>query len=224
MSDHRNIPLEKARRKKKFGSWRKSCRLRARQRSAMVAAGSKYVTHAAGFTAAWLKALPLAQPVLEHMRTWDAVLINEVVEVHCTRFSAGRMAVLGDAAHGMAPNLGQGANSALVDAAVLVSELSGAGPLSAALQRYDRRRRPSVTRVQRQASHVMRLAHVRRPRLASYAIACWRLCRGWLATTPPVPFSRKTGVFAGDYSRDSVDLISSAGEPTSNASEWRSRG
>ena len=48
----------------------------------------------------------------------------------------------------MAPNLGQGANSALVDAAVLLDELLRAETIEAALTRYDARRRPAVRWVQ----------------------------------------------------------------------------
>jgi 2-polyprenyl-6-methoxyphenol hydroxylase-like FAD-dependent oxidoreductase len=118
---------------------------------------------AAGFAAAWRRELPVAAPVLQGLQNWDGILVNEVIEVRCPRFDVGKLAVLGDAAHAMAPNLGQGANSALVDAAVLAHELRGPGSLREALQRYGARRRPAVTRVQRQASQLMRLAHVRRP-------------------------------------------------------------
>src|SRR5439155_25942292 len=56
-------------------------------------------------------------------------------------FATGRVALLGDAAHAMTPNLGQGACQALEDAATLAAVLDGTevGP---ALDRYDRLRRP----------------------------------------------------------------------------------
>ncbi|MEV0051950.1 FAD-dependent monooxygenase [Saccharopolyspora shandongensis] len=53
-------------------------------------------------------------------------------------YVAGKVALLGDAAHAMTPNLGQGACQALEDAVVLAS--AGAGP--AGLADYDRLRRP----------------------------------------------------------------------------------
>lgn len=53
----------------------------------------------------------------------------------------GRVVLIGDAAHAMAPNLGHGANTALADAGALADVLaSSSGPAEAALQRYARRR------------------------------------------------------------------------------------
>ncbi len=54
---------------------------------------------------------------------------------------AGRILFIGDAAHGTGPQLGQGANLALVDAATLADSLADAGDIDAALALYDARRR-----------------------------------------------------------------------------------
>ena len=78
---------------------------------------------------------------------FDDLLIHEVIRVDCARWFDGRLALVGDAAHAMAPNLGQGANSALVDAAVLVHALRSHGELGAALAAYDARRRQKVRAV-----------------------------------------------------------------------------
>ncbi|QAY63141.1 hypothetical protein ET495_07695 [Xylanimonas allomyrinae] len=60
-------------------------------------------------------------------------------------FVRDRVALVGDAAHAMTPNLGQGANQAIVDAAVLVQVLArasrGDSGIAHALLEYDRRRR-----------------------------------------------------------------------------------
>lgn len=96
----------------------------------------------------WTETLPRVGPLLEEVDSFDRVLVNEVIRVDCERFASGRIVLLGDAAHAMAPNLGQGANSALVDAAVLLEELLGAGRIEEALARYDARRRPAVRWVQ----------------------------------------------------------------------------
>ena len=60
-------------------------------------------------------------------------------------FARGRTVLVGDAAHAMSPNLGQGANQALEDVAALAGLMQkvvrGESTLDAALRSYDRRRR-----------------------------------------------------------------------------------
>jgi 2-polyprenyl-6-methoxyphenol hydroxylase-like FAD-dependent oxidoreductase len=109
------------------------------------------------------RACPAAAPVLAGLQGWDELLVNEVVRVDCRRFFDGRMVLVGDAAHAMAPNLGQGANSALTDAAVLVDALRRAGDTAEALLAYDRRRRPAVRRVADQADRFGALAELTHP-------------------------------------------------------------
>ncbi|MGW6695039.1 FAD-dependent oxidoreductase [Rhodococcus sp. NPDC054953] len=53
----------------------------------------------------------------------------------------GNIALIGDAAHAMAPNLGRGACEAIVDAATLARALSESPDVATALRRYDRARR-----------------------------------------------------------------------------------
>ncbi|MEU6789619.1 FAD-dependent monooxygenase [Nonomuraea angiospora] len=74
-------------------------------------------------------------------------------------FAAGRIAFLGDAAHAMPPDLGQGASQAFEDAAALTRHLTGAEPADIAerLLRYDAERRPSANRIMRAASRQSRL-------------------------------------------------------------------
>lgn len=113
----------------------------------------------------WTAALPLAAAALEGLDSTEDLLVNEVLRVDCERWTDGRLALLGDAAHAMAPNLGQGANSALVDAAVLTVELSTARPLETALCRYGDRRRPAVRWVQDAGDRLARLSHTPHPAL-----------------------------------------------------------
>ncbi|MEU4700816.1 FAD-dependent oxidoreductase [Nonomuraea dietziae] len=74
-------------------------------------------------------------------------------------FAAGRIALLGDAAHAMPPDLGQGASQAFEDAAALTRHLTGAGPADVVqrLLSYDAERRPSANRMMRAASRQSRL-------------------------------------------------------------------
>lgn len=64
-------------------------------------------------------------------------------------YVAGRYALVGDAAHAMAPNLGRGACEALLDAVALVEALVAAGSVADGLRRYDRVRRGPSRRVTR---------------------------------------------------------------------------
>jgi 2-polyprenyl-6-methoxyphenol hydroxylase-like FAD-dependent oxidoreductase len=57
--------------------------------------------------------------------------------------------LLGDAAHAMTPNIGQGAGMAMEDAAVLAEELAGNARIEDALGNYARRRKPRVQTVMR---------------------------------------------------------------------------
>ncbi len=57
------------------------------------------------------------------------------------RWAAGRVALLGDAAHPMTPDLGQGACQAILDAWVLADELASGADVPIALRSYERRRR-----------------------------------------------------------------------------------
>jgi 2-polyprenyl-6-methoxyphenol hydroxylase-like FAD-dependent oxidoreductase len=107
---------------------------------------------------AWSRALPASARILDRLSRFDELLVHEVLEARCERFHAGRLVLAGDAAHAMAPNLGQGANSALVDAAVLADELGRARDLESALGAYFARRRPRVARLQRTAARLGRLA------------------------------------------------------------------
>src|SRR3954447_227164 len=109
--------------------------------------------------AAWAAALPAAGGAFGAVERFDDLLVNDVVRVDCARCADGRRVLLGDAAHAMAPNAGQGANSALVDAAVLTGALARAASVEAALAVYTDRRRRRVRRVQDAADRLARAAH-----------------------------------------------------------------
>ena len=109
----------------------------------------------------WGSVLPTAGRLLAGVRRVDELLVNDVLRVESPRWYDGRLVLLGDAAHAMSPTLGQGANTALVDAAVLAIELGADRPVAQALERYERRRRNAALRVQRRADAVARLASIR---------------------------------------------------------------
>jgi 2-polyprenyl-6-methoxyphenol hydroxylase-like FAD-dependent oxidoreductase len=114
------------------------------------------------FSQEWRRVLPAAADLLERVSSFDDVLVNTVRRVDCRRWVSGRLVLLGDAAHAMAPNLGQGANSALVDGVVLAEELANAPSVKDALVEYDKRRRPLTRRVQKTAEILQGLCGIER--------------------------------------------------------------
>ncbi len=104
------------------------------------------------------RAYPASAPLLDALARVEVRGGTAVMCVDCARFVDGRLVLVGDAAHAMPPNLGQGANSALVDAAVLVSELRSASSLDEGLHAYDARRRPAVRKVAAAAARLGAIA------------------------------------------------------------------
>ncbi len=74
----------------------------------------------------------------------------------------GRWVLLGDAAHAMTPDLGQGACQALIDAVALSEALAAESDVPSALARYDGLRRGPTQRMAAMAVRAGRLAQVRR--------------------------------------------------------------
>jgi 2-polyprenyl-6-methoxyphenol hydroxylase-like FAD-dependent oxidoreductase len=114
------------------------------------------------FRQEWRRVLPAAADLLERVSSFDDLLVNTVRSVDCRRWFSGRLVLLGDAAHAMPPNLGAGANSALVDGVVLAEELATAPSVTEALAGYDMRRRPIARRVQMTAEMLQRLCGIER--------------------------------------------------------------
>ncbi|MTE22121.1 NAD(P)-binding protein [Streptomyces sp. TRM43335] len=93
----------------------------------------------------------------------DAVLRNDVYRAAgpLPAHHRGRTALLGDAAHAMAPNLGQGGCQALEDAVVLAHHAApDAADVPRALAAHTRDRLPRTTEVVRRSARVARLAGV----------------------------------------------------------------
>jgi len=130
----------------------------------------------------WRRACPAAGAAFDGIDGIDDLLVNQVTRVDCARWWDGRLVLLGDAAHAMAPNLGQGANSALVDATVLTDALESAGTMEAALHAYEDRRRRPVRQVQNASALFGRLSEIRGAMLRGIRDNALRLVLGRLGT------------------------------------------
>jgi 2-heptyl-3-hydroxy-4(1H)-quinolone synthase len=101
----------------------------------------------AQFTDQGIKRLFAALPPPESIITTE---IEELWMDDWVRVSAKNSAVLlGDAAHALTPNIGQGAGMAMEDAAVLAEELASGAEIEHALGSYAKRRKPRVETVMR---------------------------------------------------------------------------
>ncbi|MFJ2839351.1 MULTISPECIES: FAD-dependent oxidoreductase [Nocardia] len=87
----------------------------------------------------------------------DTVLHNDIYDIPALpAFTAGRIALIGDAAHAMTPNLGQGGCQALEDAVVL-ARLAGEPD---GLTRYDRERRPRTRMIAARSARIGTVAQL----------------------------------------------------------------
>lgn len=82
------------------------------------------------------------------------------------RWSAGRVTLLGDAAHPMLPFLAQGAAQAIEDAAMLGQTLTQTGNIPGALAAYQNARRNRAARVQRESRRQALIYHLAGPAAA----------------------------------------------------------
>jgi 2-polyprenyl-6-methoxyphenol hydroxylase-like FAD-dependent oxidoreductase len=85
--------------------------------------------------------------------------ISDRRPVRC--WHAGRVVLLGDAAHPMTPNLGQGAGQAIEDALVLDRCLAEAASVEWALRAYERKRMARANAIVRASRRVGEIAHWR---------------------------------------------------------------
>ncbi|MGH7003762.1 MAG: FAD-dependent oxidoreductase [Alphaproteobacteria bacterium] len=104
------------------------------------------------------KRLPLDKKVWTRSFPHLAALIDRIGEgarwdcfetVKLAQWSSGRVAIIGDAAHAQAPNLGQGGGCSLMNALALAVSLDETGSVEHALQLWERRERPLTDHTQR---------------------------------------------------------------------------
>lgn len=99
----------------------------------------------AGGLGAWKQRIaglwPQTAPLLDQIGGWEALTLARYGH-HTLPVPAGRgIAFIGDSAHSTSPQLGQGANMALLDAAALADAMAAFSEIDQALADYVRRRR-----------------------------------------------------------------------------------
>jgi len=109
---------------------------------------------------------PLLQTI-KALHSLDDVDFGYSRTIELERFYEGEVVLIGDAAHPIEPTLAQGANTALLDAAVLGSEIFRRDHIPEALVAYQARRGDPINEVQRDARRLALVAnftHARRLR------------------------------------------------------------
>lgn len=97
-----------------------------------------------------------------------AILRNDVYDREpLKRWGRGRVTLLGDAAHPMTPNLGQGACQAIEDAVVLAECVSGEASVAGALRCYEERRAGRVAGIVRRSRLLGRAGQLENPLLCA---------------------------------------------------------
>ena len=95
----------------------------------------------------WREKFPVVANVID--RFTEASRWDRLVNVRCRTWSAGKVVIIGDAAHAMPPNLGQAANMAFTNAVSLAAAVSADGDIEQALRDWERKERPLTEHVQR---------------------------------------------------------------------------
>jgi 2-polyprenyl-6-methoxyphenol hydroxylase-like FAD-dependent oxidoreductase len=112
-------------------------------------AGARAVPIDAGV---WTRSFPHLAALFDRIATeadWSRVRWSRFETVRLKSWHAGRVAVLGDAAHAMSPNLGQGSGCAMMNALALAAALEDASQVPRALELWERRERPLTEHTQR---------------------------------------------------------------------------
>lgn len=107
--------------------------------------GERVAAWRASGLAAWrdqvLRLEPRAEAILDQLDDLAPVLFTRYRDVMMWPWHADRLVFLGDAAHATSPQLGQGANLALVDAVVLADAMAAEPTIDRALASYSALRR-----------------------------------------------------------------------------------
>lgn len=128
------------------------------------ASGEAMKAHVQSLFVNWHSPIPQLIAVADandllHHDIYDIPSLNSWVD--------GRVALLGDAAHAMTPNLGQGACQAIEDAYAIAHYLVGVSNINDALKQYQEVRLPRTTAIKRQSHQIGSVGQIENP------LICW---------------------------------------------------
>jgi 2-polyprenyl-6-methoxyphenol hydroxylase-like FAD-dependent oxidoreductase len=103
----------------------------------------------------WAQAFPHLKDLIE--RVGDQGRWDRFEQISLKSWSKGRVAVVGDAAHAMAPNIGQGGGMASVNALALGATVADSASVEEGLRRWEKIERPLTDYTQRVAYYYGRL-------------------------------------------------------------------
>ena len=108
------------------------------------------------------------------------IYYDEYSDLRMKRWSKGRVALVGDAAHAVLPSAGAGASMAMESAAVLAEELcrTDSAHLATALERYESRRRGRVEKVQSQSRLAAKFMYTESGALSALRDRVMKICSG----------------------------------------------
>ncbi len=96
----------------------------------------------------WVEMFPFLEPCLIEAAKLQTARYDRYETTKLDRWTAGKVALVGDAAHAMCPALAQGAGCAMVNAFSLAQDVAAEGAVEDALLAWERRIRPITDRTQ----------------------------------------------------------------------------
>ncbi|MSO73887.1 MAG: FAD-dependent monooxygenase, partial [Alphaproteobacteria bacterium] len=125
----------------------------------------------------WVNSFPQLKHMIDRVRTNGRYDRFETSTLH--RWSKGKVAIMGDAAHSMSPGLGQGGGSSLVSALTLPALIDKLGAVEPALEAWEAALRPLVQHTQRWSKITWPL--IPWPAWIAKRYYAFPLAKGWIA-------------------------------------------
>jgi 2-polyprenyl-6-methoxyphenol hydroxylase-like FAD-dependent oxidoreductase len=115
----------------------------------------------------WKYSFPRLEALIDRLGTQGRYDRFDLIKLKC--WSAGRVAIVGDAAHALPPNIGQGGGCAMMNALSLAVYLEREREIATALEEWERNERPITEHTQR-ISHLLGLPTTWPPSLRAAAL------------------------------------------------------